>query len=346
MRVVVVWNHSAEIPEGALARAPSTSAPDATARAVVNGLIEAGHTVTDCQGDTTLHRTLARVLPPFRGCPTGMVFNLARGLGGEAARSHVPAMLEMAGIPYTGPGPLAQVVTLDRWFTRTLLRSGGLPTRRACLMRWAGDPAGDLSFPLVAAPRDADAQVGRRIARSARALGDAIDEMLAVTDQEVLVEEFTEGTEISAALLGNDEDLEVFPLITEPVAGSDAPRLAALAPPPDLVARIRAIARSAFRICRCQDYARVVFAVGTESQLQVTGVDGLPALDAAGPYARAAAAAGYDTQALAGRILDLAHLRHYGITAPRYDVLPDDGVSLYAKEPDTPVGQTPKPPRP
>ena len=69
------------------------------------------------------------------GHPTGMVFNMAYGIQGECRYTHVPAMLEMAGVPYTGSRPLGHALALDKVITKNLLRDAGIPTPNFCVMR-------------------------------------------------------------------------------------------------------------------------------------------------------------------------------------------------------------------
>lgn len=55
-------------------------------------------------------------------------FNVCEGFGGESREAHMPAVLEILGLPYSGPGPLAAAVTQDKPTTKRLLAFAGLPT--------------------------------------------------------------------------------------------------------------------------------------------------------------------------------------------------------------------------
>ena len=96
--------------------------------AVVGALQRAGHDVLLCEGDTTLFQALDEFMPTGPECePTGMVFNMAYGIQGNCRYTHVPAMLEMAGVPYTGSDPLGHALALDKVITKDLLRQAGDP---------------------------------------------------------------------------------------------------------------------------------------------------------------------------------------------------------------------------
>src|ERR1035437_75010 len=98
----------------------------------IDSLREGGHTVEVLEGDTTLLARLAGFMPPDENKnPTGMVFNMAYGIQGHSRYTHVPAMLEMAGVPYTGAGPLGHAISLDKVVTKIQIRDAGVPTSRS-----------------------------------------------------------------------------------------------------------------------------------------------------------------------------------------------------------------------
>src|SRR5690606_20688279 len=57
-----------------------------------------------------------------------IVFNMCEGLRGESRESHIPSMLEMLGIPYTGSGVLTLALTLDKPLAKKVLAYHGIPT--------------------------------------------------------------------------------------------------------------------------------------------------------------------------------------------------------------------------
>nr|WP_234819657.1 MULTISPECIES: hypothetical protein [Sinorhizobium] len=122
MRVAVVWNHDHT---GVINRfgQPSPGEYDReTVDGVVAALQEGGHETLLCEGDKGLLATLERFMPPDpQARPSGMVFNMATGIQGECRDIHVPAMLEMAGVPYTGPSPLGHGLSSDKVITKRLI---------------------------------------------------------------------------------------------------------------------------------------------------------------------------------------------------------------------------------
>ncbi len=96
-----------------------------------------------------------------------VVFNALHGGAGEDGR--IQALLELAGVPYTGSGVLASSVTMDKWLSKIIFRQAGIPVPDGRL--WTtGEPApegiveGDwgasLGWPLVVKPADQGSTVG------------------------------------------------------------------------------------------------------------------------------------------------------------------------------------------
>lgn len=307
-----------------------------TLEATAEGLRDGGHVVLTMEGDTHLLAELSRFMPADgQGGPGGMVFNMAYGIQGDCRYTHVPAMLEMAGIPYTGSNPLGHALALDKVITKTLLRSAGVPTPDDCVMRGGDDPwPRSLQFPLVVKPRHESTSFGLRLVHTPEQLQEAVE---AVTDkylQDALVEEYVDGREVCVAMLGN-EDVEVLPLVEQDfgdrpvriVTWEDKYHKSSLpagkiCPAPldeSLANRIRSIAVATFRACHCRDYARVDLRIDRRGRPFVLEINSMASLGAGGSYVLAAGAAGYSHAGLVNRILDLAHVRYFGVPAPRPD---------------------------
>jgi len=328
MKVAVAWNNDHSGIVNRFGR-PSPERYGRTAvENVANALGAAGHDVLLCEADKGMVATLERFMPPdAQGQPTGMVFNMAYGIQGEARYTHVPGMLELAGIPYTGSSPLGHALALDKVITKRLIRDMGLPTPAFRVMRDGGAGTGNLRFPVVVKPLHESTSLGLQLVHDREALPAAVRAIVAQYDQPALVEEYVEGREICVGLLGN-ESPEVLPfvehdfgsravrLITfedkqhrtqdEPVKVCPAPVVAGLA------RELRDVAIGTFHACHCRDYARVDFRVDREGHPWVLEINSMAALGASASYAVSAGVAGYSFGALVQRILDVAHRRAFG----------------------------------
>ena len=70
----------------------------------------------------------------FRKSRPDIVFNVAEGIFGAARESHIPAMLEMLRIPYTGSDPLSLAISLDKARTKEVLAWHGIPVPHTLLL--------------------------------------------------------------------------------------------------------------------------------------------------------------------------------------------------------------------
>src|SRR5262249_51747597 len=185
-------------------------------RSFADALRRNGHEVLVCEGDNSLLATLQAFMPADpKQNPTGMVFNMSYGIQGNCRYTHVPAMLEMAGVPYTGSSPLGHALALDKVITKRLLREAGIPTPNYRVLSRPEDSTEDLHFPVVVKPRHESTSFGLQLITDPAAVGAAVEAIVAKYQQEALVEEYVAGREVCVALLGNDGGTEIFPLVEQ-----------------------------------------------------------------------------------------------------------------------------------
>jgi D-alanine-D-alanine ligase len=288
----------------------------------VDVLREQGFQVKVFEGDMSLLRELAGFLPsdPRRGSPGGIVLNLATGVQGEGRFSHVPAMLEMAGIPYTGPGPVAHALLADRNSLLSRLEQVRVPVPRHGLV---SDPAEtvDLEFPLVARPRfEPDAP--RVAVRNRKRLRAAVREIRRVHRQPTVVEEATRGRSISVSLLGN-ETVECLPLVER--SGADRTKICPAPLDDALAERIRKDARRAYAAAGCRDYARIDVRVSRFGEPVVVDIRCVHLFARRGAFVIAAEAAGYTFSTLLRRIVDEAAKRYLAAATAQAEITePED----------------------
>ncbi|WP_445222727.1 ATP-grasp domain-containing protein (plasmid) [Bradyrhizobium sp. Pa8] len=340
MRIAVVWNSDCL---GVINRfgqvCPEKYGRNAV-ESVMAALRDGGHETLLCEGDKTLLATLERFMPPDRqGRPSGIVFNMAYGIQGECRYTHVPAMLEMGGVPYTGSSPLGHALALDKVITKELIRAAGVPTPNFQVMRDGTEVIRELQFPVVVKPRHESTSFGLQLVHEPALLKPSVDAIVAQYDQDALVEEYIDGREICVALLGN-EGIETLPLVEHDFADrpirlitwEDKAHRAAAEPEKicpalvdeDLAKRLRDISVATFRACFCRDYARVDIRVDRAGQPFVLEINSMAALGQGASYVLAARAAGLGFPALANRIVDVALARH---------ALSDKAVPVPARQP-------------
>jgi D-alanine-D-alanine ligase len=277
-------------------------------RRIARGLRAAGHTVKVVEGDISLLSELSGFIPPHpaTGEPGGIALNLAHGIQGNDPYAHVPAMLEMSGVAYTGPTPRSHAVTQDKVLARTLLREAGIPTPAFRVLAGAPHADLDLRYPLIVGPRCGPSQTSRT-AQNRQQLEDAVRAVVRRHGEPVVVEESIAGREIHVALLGN-HPVECLPLV-EPRSANG--KRACPAPLDAAVAeRVREAALEAFRVCGCRDYARVAIRLKKSGKPYVVEVDNLGVLERNGSFELAAETAGYSFSDLVCRIVEVARDRY------------------------------------
>ena len=123
----------------------------------------------------------------------------------------VQGALEVMGIPYTGSGVMASALSMDKWRTKLVWLSAGIPTPRYEVITAATDwarLAGKLGLPMIVKPSREGSTLGLTKVAAARDLPAAYA-LAARHDPLVIAEEFVAGQELTASILGD----EALPLI-------------------------------------------------------------------------------------------------------------------------------------
>ncbi len=128
-----------------------------------------------------------------------VVFLALHGGAGEDGR--LQAMLDLAGLAYTGSNHIASAAAMDKDLSKRLFRSVGVPTADWMM---APAPAADvertLGWPVVVKPSKQGSTVGLTVVRRADDLAAAI-KMAESFDDEVMVEKFIAGREFTVGVL-------------------------------------------------------------------------------------------------------------------------------------------------
>ena len=261
------------------------------------------------------------------------VVNLCDDLpGGSAHEMHFAGALELLGIPYTGSPPLALGLCRDKVKTKLILRGHGIPTAPFIL---AEDPAASLEglrYPLIAKPATEDGSLGITDASVAADEAAARSAVTLVHERfgSVLVEEFIDGRELNAPVLGNDPPL-LLPVSEIDFAGlpPGAPRIcgyeakwaqadaryrgtvgvcpAPLAP--ELHRQLEVWTVLAFRVLGLRDYARVDWRLSPTRGLMALEANPNPDISPSSGFARSLRAAGVDYQVFIRGLVETAVAR-------------------------------------
>ncbi len=143
----------------------------------------------------------------FKKNRVDLVFNIAEGKNGKFRESEIPAVLDYFNIPYTGSNTYSLALALNKSLTKKILKAEGIPTPAFQLFTKIDeklDPS--LKFPLIAKPNCEGSAKGinkSNVVYNEQELYAKVKEIIGNYKQEVLVEEFIEGIELTVGILEN-----------------------------------------------------------------------------------------------------------------------------------------------
>src|SRR5579863_1099743 len=151
-------------------------------------------------------------------CGADLIFNLTESYAGDDTKEmHVTAFLDLLDIPYTGAGPHAHTLAQDKSIAKKMFAFYGIQSPYfATSYRGTIDHAHDISFPLIVKPISEDGSQGidaAAVVTSVKELMERISYIQSEFDSPALIEEYIEGREIYASILGNYENARVLPLV-------------------------------------------------------------------------------------------------------------------------------------
>jgi D-alanine-D-alanine ligase len=244
--------------------------------------------------------------------------------GGAGENGVVQAMLEAAGVPYTGTGVLGSALAMNKDRAKALFREAGVQTARHLLItRHAAGDAGRVrelieervGFPAVVKPNCQGSSVGFSYLPGAAGLAEALHRA-ADFGGDIIVERYVAGREITAAIL----DGEPLPLVeiipdggfydykrkyTKGTSRYEVPAHLDRG----LTARIQREAVRAYDALACRDYARVDFRLGEDGEPYCLEINTLPGMTGLSLVPMAAGEAGIGFDELVERICRMACAR-------------------------------------
>jgi D-alanine-D-alanine ligase len=233
--------------------------------------------------------------------------------GGAGEGGPLQALLDIAGVVYTGSGHTASAMAMDKDVTKRLLRDAGVATPE-----WLMAPAdteaveAQLGYPLVVKPSKQGSTVGLTVVKRREQLAPAI-ELAYRYDDEVMLERFVPGRELTVPIL-DDGALPVGEIIPEheifDYECKYQPGMSQEIFPanlPDAVAGdVQQLALRAHRALKLGGYSRVDFRLDDDGGAWCLEINTLPGLTAQSLVPQSARAAGIAFADFCDRICRLA----------------------------------------
>lgn len=249
----------------------------------------------------------------------------------------VPALLEAEGYRYTGAPPLALLVTRNKAMSKKVLAYHGVnvPSFKSYRVGETPTDAAGLRFPLIVKPLQTDASEGIAQASIVHDVGALKDRVAFVHErfaQPAIAEEYIEGRELYATMLGNGDKVQILPIVemlfqdsgTRPedriatqsakwdmsyrkrrgIKNVFARRMSKLAKE-----RLAATCYASYRALWLRDYARIDVRLTKDDEIWFIEANANPFLSYGHDSAEAAHKAGLKYEAFIQRIVDEAMAR-------------------------------------
>lgn len=267
--------------------------------------------------DAHLFDTGTRALTDLINAGFDRVFIALHGRYGEDGT--VQGLLELMKLPYTGSGPLASSLAMDKVMTKKVWIEEGLPTPAyAALTSEAGfnEVADQLGLPLIMKPPHEGSTMGVTKVTSVSQMAQAY-RLAAGFDSVVLAEQFIEGRELTVPLLGGRYDVKALPIVEIVAPGgnydyehkyiSDETQYICPAQlDAGLTERIMRLAERSYQVLGCEGWGRADFMLDKQGEPWLLEMNTSPGMTSHSLVPMGAKAAGISYEALCLAILETA----------------------------------------
>ncbi len=266
-----------------------------------------------------------------------LVFNLTESYAGDDTKDmHLAAYLDLLGLKYTGSGPHGLYLAQNKALAKKIFHFHDLRTPFfAVSYKGQLENAHDIAFPLIVKPLSEDGSIGidvGSVVTSVKELMERIHYIQETFDSPSLIEEYIEGREIYAGILGTEKpealplielDLSDLPAGTPKIAGTEvkwekdteAYKKTHTRPAENLdedtTTQLQRTAMAAYQALKLRDYGRIDMRLTKEGRIYVIEANPNPWLSSGAEFAMAAKKEGLSYAELIQRIVDLA-LARYG----------------------------------
>jgi D-alanine-D-alanine ligase len=222
-----------------------------------------------------------------------LAYNIMHGVPGEDGS--IPALLDLAGIPFPNSGVLASALTMNKHLSKQAVAALGIPVAKDRLYRF-DDPIIDvdamvetLGLPMFIKPNNGGSSLATFKIKSAEEVADAIEAAFEV-DQEVLAEQFMPGREITVGAFRAQGELHILPP-TEIVPHNEffdyeakyqgkSDEITPANIPAQVLEHMQNHVRSIYRHFNLQGLVRIDFMLGADQTLIFMEVNTLPGFSA------------------------------------------------------------------
>ncbi len=232
--------------------------------------------------------------------------------GGIGENGRIQGMFESLGICFTGSDALSSAMCMDKHISKLLAEDVGIDTPKWRRIKKGNKINNEIGYPCVVKPNSEGSTVGLTIVDSEEELDAAVD--LAFTyDDEILIEKYIAGKEITCSIVGND----VLPLIeikpshdlydyeckytkglTEYICPTELNK--------EITESIQKTSLDVYKLLKCRHYGRVDFRLDNDEKHWFLEVNTLPGMTDTSLVPKAAKAVGMSFKDLIRSIIEQA----------------------------------------
>ncbi len=213
--------------------------------------------------------------------------------GGAGEDGTIQAVLDLAGKKYTGSNMMASAISMNKAYAKRIVKNEGIPTpdwmiarirKESDIGNYLPDIKDQFALPLIVKPNNSGSTIGLTLVKNDDQLVPALGDSARI-DNEVLVEQYIRGREITASVL----DGKALPLV-EIIPGNDlydyqckytkgkSNYVCPADIPQDVAEEIAAHAAHAYELIHCSGLARVDFILDSRNRPWFLEVNTLPGM--------------------------------------------------------------------
>ncbi|MBI3679580.1 MAG: D-alanine--D-alanine ligase [Acidobacteria bacterium] len=239
-----------------------------------------------------------------------VIFPLIHGAFGEDGR--LPALLDLAGVPYVGSDLVGQALSINKNLAKELFAQAGIPTPAWTQVVKHEPRTVPASYPVVVKPANGGSTIGMSLCRSEDRLEAALEHAFEY-DAEAVVEQFIEGRELTVGILDGEAlaigEIRSAAAIFDYQAKYQSSQTEEIFPaslPGPLSEQIRRIAKAVNRVLRLRHYCRIDFVVDQKDRVFVLEANSVPGMTKRSLFPQSAGAAGLRFDDVCNRLCQMA----------------------------------------
>lgn len=261
-----------------------------------------------------------------------VIFSVIHGRNGEDGK--LPALFEIAKIPFVGCDHLSGAICMDKDLTHIMLKNAGIKVVQHIVLNWFEferlEKFGEfdvfeskceekLNYPMFVKPANAGSSVGIQKAKNKSELKYAISNAFQF-DKKIVIEEFVNGREIECAVIGNEDVFASVPgeiLPSNDFYDYDAKYRdsnSLLCIPADisdeLAEEIKETAKKAYKVLGCSGMARVDFFLTDAQELFLNEPNTIPGFTSISMYPKLLMQSGFEAKEITTKLIQLAIKQH------------------------------------